>query len=75
MGQCYFIIMKWGKPELKEVRSEDFMEWIEENAQTEMNTAKGIWFYELDLFDVPKLKKQLKELIKEIDKVVKEAGY
>ena len=69
MGHCYFIVDSYEGPRLEEVRSEDLLDWLEENGNRVLNTTLGIWFYERDLFDRKKLKRELKNLIKEIDKI------
>ena len=69
MGHCYFIVNSYEGPKLEEIRSEDLLDWLEENGTRVLNTTSGIWFYERDLFDRKKLKRELKNMIKEIDKI------
>ena len=59
------------KNRMIDIPSEILMDWINTDNQGQrlLNSTHGIWFYERDLFDRKALKKNLKDLIKEIDKI------
>ncbi len=72
MGQYYFIKLGFGEePEIIDISSEDLDLYLKDTRRCTrlLNTTKGIWFYERDLWDKKKLKVQLRQLIKEIDKL------
>ncbi len=72
MGQCYFIKLGFGEdPEIVDIPSEGLDLYLKDTRRCTrlLNTTKGIWFYERDLWDKKKLKAQLRQLIKEIDKL------
>jgi hypothetical protein len=54
-----------------EIPSEVLVDWLDSDNHINrlLNSTCGIWFYERDLFNKSKLKKELLALIKEIDKI------
>ena len=83
MGQCFFISDSVGfaterkywqdktQKRVIEIPSEILIDWLNTDGQGQrlLNSTNGIWFYERDLFNKEKLKKGLRDLIKDIDKI------